>query len=124
MVVKRRYSHVERPHQKAFVRWFKIKHPKIVIAHHANGGNRNVIEGRHFRDMGVCAGMPDLAIYCARNGFNGLIIEMKPPKPHKSTVSKEQNEIIARLEAENYDVYVAYGVHQAIDIAEGYMGLK
>lgn len=48
--------------------------------HVPNGGSRNIREAVKFKAMGVKAGVPDILLPVARQGFNGLAIELKSGK--------------------------------------------
>jgi hypothetical protein len=60
--------------------------------------------------------MPDLLILEPKNGFHGLCIEMKRAKPAVSVVSKEQKDMLERLNAKGYVAKVAYGAEEAYKI--------
>ncbi len=55
--------------QIACVRWFRIQYPEHLIHHSPNGGKRNAIEAKKFKDMGVVAGFPDLFIAVLQNSL-------------------------------------------------------
>lgn len=116
------YKHRERPEQIAFVSWFKLQYPELVIAHFANGGKRSVREGVHFKNMGTLAGMPDLLIASPSDKYHGLFIEMKPPKPHQGATSHVQKHVIGKLNKAGYHAVVAFGCDHAIEITREYLG--
>lgn len=127
-ILKRKTANVpkmqrERLEQKRFVSWCRLQYPKLVIAHFANGGARDPREGRHFKEMGVLAGMPDLIIFRACGVYNGLLIEMKAPAPHSSRIDKKQVEVMKALDEENYLCKVAYGADDAEQILKEYLSL-
>lgn len=87
------------------VKWFRLKYPNTIIAAIPNGGKRNAITASILKQEGVLAGMPDLIICCARNGFNGLFIEMKFGK---NRLSESQLLMMIKLRGEGYKTEVCY----------------
>lgn len=75
--------------QSECVKWFRLQYPKLIIFAIANGGSRNVIEATNLKRQGVLAGIPDLCIPIASNGYNTLYIEMKYGKG-KTTATQEE----------------------------------
>lgn len=67
--------------------------------HIPNGGNRNLKEAARFKKEGVRAGVPDIFLSVARQGFHGFYIEMKAPGKKMSEKQKEWKE---QLESEGY----------------------
>jgi len=58
--------------------WQQSKYPELKLIYHIpNGGSRNTLEAANLKRQGVKAGVPDLCLPVARNGFHGLYIEMK-----------------------------------------------
>jgi hypothetical protein len=51
----------------------------------ANGGMRNIITATRLKAEGVRAGVPDLCLPVARQGWHALYIELKAPKVPGST---------------------------------------
>ena len=64
---------------------------------------------------GVLAGIPDLMIARAAQGFYGLFVEMKTLT---GSASKEQKAVIAKLQAEGYRCEVAKGYDCALKIID------
>jgi hypothetical protein len=75
--------------------------------------------GRRLREEGVLPGVPDRFLPLARNGFNGLFIEMKAKG---GKCSPEQLTIHMRLRQENFCVCVCYGWEEAARVLENYIG--
>ena len=65
---KRSYTHKERKHQKAYVKWFKKQYPKVLLVAIPNGESRDddrrvaIIRGKIIKSMGVHAGALDILI--------------------------------------------------------------
>ena len=96
------------------------KYPALRLMYHVpNGGSRNVIEARNLRRQGVKAGVPDICLPCARNGFHGLYIELKRQKGGR--VSAEQREMLEGLRREGYVAVVCEGWEAARDAILEYL---
>lgn len=108
--------------QCAFFEWAKLqacKYPDLAKLYAIpNGGLRNVIVASKLKKEGVRAGIPDIHMPVARNGFIGLWIEMKI-KPNKCTPA--QVDRIAQLRLDGHYVVVCYGLDEAIQAALGYL---
>ena len=117
---------LERVEQKAVIKWAKWQkygqHKVADLLHHSpNGGKRDAREGKHFKEMGTLAGFPDLFLFVARHGFNGLLIEMKQKGGKASDVSDSQNAIAERLTKHGYKFVVCFGANHAIDEIKQYL---
>lgn len=86
-----------------------------------NGGSRNVIEARNLKRQGVRAGVPDLMLAVPKNGKAGLFIEMKRADKSVSRVSPAQKIWHERLSRMGYEVKIAYGCKEAVDIILEYL---
>ena len=109
---KRKYTHKERKHQKAYVKWFKRQYPQVLLVAIPNGearySDRRVaaIRGKILQSMGTHAGALDILIPEWH-----LWVEMKD---FGGSLSPEQIDFIARVTAAGDDVIVAEGVDEAI----------
>jgi hypothetical protein len=110
---KRKYTHKERKHQKAYVKWFKRQYPHVLLVAIPNGEARDsdrrvaAIRGKILQSMGVHAGALDILIPEWH-----LWVEMKDIG---GVLSPEQIDFIARVTAAGDDVIVAEGVDEAIN---------
>jgi len=95
-----RHSDPEHELQCTCVEYFRLKYPKEIIFAVPNGGQRDVRVARKMKAEGVTAGVPDLFVASARNGFNGLFIELKNGK--KGRVSEKQIEMIEKLNEKGF----------------------
>lgn len=113
----------EAQEQTTLFQWAEImtrKWPELRILHHIpNGGSRNAIEAARLKAQGVRAGVPDIFLPCARNGFHGLYIELKRQKGGR--VSVEQKKMILALQCQGYRVEVCEGWEKARDVITEYM---
>jgi hypothetical protein len=109
--------HTEAQEQTALFQWAAMmegRFPELRTLHHIpNGGSRNAIEAAHLKAQGVRAGIPDIFLPCARNGFHGLYIELKRRKGGR--VSIDQQRMILALRAQGYKVEVCRGWEEARD---------
>ncbi|UYZ99311.1 VRR-NUC domain-containing protein [Moraxella bovis] len=127
--------------QKAIISWarwqplFDLGMAGMIadyLHHSPNGGARSGREGANFKRMGTKAGFPDLFLFIPHGGYHGLFIELKAPKgktkdgKHKQAgkVSKHQQTMIDRLNAQGYKAVVAYGATGAIDEIKAYLGIN
>lgn len=102
--------------QQKLIEWCDWK--RIPIFAIPNGGKRNAKEAHFMKLSGVKAGVPDLFLPIASNGCHGLFIEMKYGK-NKPT--ENQEEWIALLMQNGYQVAVCYSADAAIDIIRRYL---
>jgi hypothetical protein len=86
-----------------------------------NGGDRHPAVAAKLKAEGVKRGVLDVWLPIARQGFHGLVIEMKVKG---NDLSKEQREWKTRLEANGYKVAVCYGFEAARHAIQDYMGWK
>lgn len=99
--------------------WQQGKYPELKLIYHVpNGGSRNTLEAANLKRQGVKAGVPDLCLPVARNGFHGLYIEMKYGK-NKTT--ENQKEWLEELTAQGYFTTVCYGAEEAERIIARYL---
>lgn len=97
----------ESQEQTAFVQWFRMQYPRVLIFSIPNGGKRGIREAARLKAEGVTAGIPDLHIPQWK-----LWIEMK--RQQGGTVSGEQKDIIQHLETIGHEVIIGKGATDAI----------
>jgi hypothetical protein len=111
----------EHENQKIVVS-FCNKHPELsVIFAIGNGGLRDMGTAIKMKAEGVKKGIPDLFLPLAKNGFNGLFIEMKI---EGGRASKEQKEMIEKLNTNGYRAVVCVGYKSAIEELKNYAGIE
>lgn len=99
--------------------WQQGKFPELKLLFHIpNGGSRNKLEAANLKRQGVKAGVPDLCLPVARNGFHGLYIEMKYGR-NKTTDSQE--EWLEALKEQGYLTAVCYGAEEAEKVLLKYL---
>lgn len=113
---------IEDNYQKAVVRWFRIEYPDatlFAIWNEGISGSKGAIYGKHRKDMGVVAGIPDLFLaHPGCNGQRGLFIEMKADN---GKLLPSQKKMIPKLDR-YYDVAVCYHPEEAMSAIRVYMG--
>lgn len=109
----------ESQEQIAVIDYCDFKH--IPIFHIPNGGSRNKIEAANLKRQGVRAGVPDLMLPVAKQGYHGLFIEMKVGynKP-----TENQEKWIELLSKNGYLVKTCWGADEAINLITNYMYLE
>ncbi|MFV0519754.1 MAG: VRR-NUC domain-containing protein [Lachnospirales bacterium] len=121
---EKRYP-LESVEQKLLFEWAKVvsnKHKELNLMYAVpNGGSRNRIEAANLKKQGVKAGVPDICLPVARNGFNGLYIELKRQKG--SRTSPEQKEWIEQLEQQGYKAVICFGFDEGKKVLEEYLGI-
>ena len=101
----------EHAEQVAFVNWFRMQYPRVLIhsipngAHLAGTDAQRAAKMARLKAEGLVPGVPDLFIPVWR-----VWVEMKRPG---GVVSKEQRDVHARLRDAEYAVIVAYGWQDA-----------
>ena len=109
----------EHAEQATLVQWFERAHPHLRIFAIPNGGKRGKLEAMRLRLEGVSPGVPDLMIPAPRGPYHGLFVEMKRTKG--GSVSKEQKDWIAYLQAQGYQAIVCRGFEEARKEIEYYL---
>ena len=103
--------------QKVCVDWFRLKYPKYTIYAIPNGGERNKIVAAKLKAEGVLAGIPDLHIPIAKQGFHGLYIEMKAGK---NKPSDNQITIMDKFRNEGFRCEVCWSLDEFMKVVDNY----
>lgn len=105
----------EAQEQTALFRWAamaKGRYPELELMYAVpNGGSRNPIEGRHLKEQGVRAGVPDICLPVPAMSYTALYIEMKRTKGGR--LSNEQRWYLAMLQKYGAKAIVCEGWEQA-----------
>lgn len=114
----------EAQHQMNVITW-SILHtsewPELALLHHIpNGGTRDAVEGRHLKQAGVKAGVPDLCLPAAKGKYHGLYLEMKTETGRPTAEQKWWGEQLVR---QGYMWEVCYGWQSAVRTLEWYLSL-
>lgn len=112
----------EHADQVALVKWFALQYPKIGsrLVAVPNGGQRNVIVAAKLKAEGVRAGFPDLMLLTPRQGFAGLIIELKRLK--KGRMNAGQMDWQQWLNEQGFMAVTCCGFEAARDAIKNYLG--
>lgn len=112
----------EATEQERLISWAQRqynKYPELKLLYHVpNGGSRNTLEAANLKRQGVKAGVPDLCLPVARQGHNGLYIEMKWGQ---NKVTKNQKQWLDDLQQQGYETTVCYGADEAIRVIKEYL---
>ena len=119
--LKRKRKNTEHIDQVKVVQHFRAFYPDIIIAAIPNGGDRTASERVRLHSEGVLAGMPDLCVLEAKNGFHALFVEMKTKA---GVVSAKQSAVNLQLNAKGYRAVVAKSAAEAIKTIEDYLNGK
>ena len=116
-------KHQESSEQQALFVWSKLmqaQYPELSLLHAiGNGGKRNLIEAVRMKREGVKAGVSDIMLPVARNGFHGLYVELKVGK---GKASNNQEWWIAETTKQGYYSVVCVGWVEAKEVIERYLG--
>lgn len=120
------YVPTESEEQQAVFQWAEIAaygEPKLDLLYHVpNGGLRNKATAARMKGEGVKAGVPDIVLPVAKQGFNGLYIELKK-RDHSNGPTTLQRDWLRRLDREGYKAVVCYGSDEAIETIQEYLGI-
>lgn len=110
---------LEHDHQRIVVATIRRDFPDLIIFAIPNAGTASPQRGARLKEEGLLAGVPDLMVARASQGFYGLFVEMKSLT---GSASKEQKALTARLQAEGYKCAVCKGYQAALDVIREYLG--
>ncbi len=115
------YTH-ESVEQTYLFRWAELnsrqRQELKLLYHIPNGGKRDKKEAVNLKRQGVKAGVPDLCLPVARNGYHGLYIELKAGN-NKPT--ENQSRWLAALKEQGYYTAVCYGWAEAAELIQKYL---
>ena len=92
---KGKAANTEHDLQVSCLRWLRFAHPMVLYYAIPNGGYRTASNAKSLRAEGLRAGIPDLHIPIASQGYHSLYIEMKNGKAGR--LSEHQKEMHERL---------------------------
>ena len=105
----------EAQEQETLFAWARMqegKYPELALLHAIpNGGSRHPVEAKHLKAQGVKAGVPDICLPVARQGYHGLYIELKRMKGGR--VSEAQQKWMDDLRDQGYKAEVCHGFDEA-----------
>lgn len=118
----------EHEEQKEVVRWFDLQYRRyrgrlVAVpngAHLAGTGRQRAAKMARMKAEGLRNGFPDLLLPVPRDGFHGLVIEMKRQKGGRPT--PEQLDWLEFLAEMGFMTALCKGAEAAIDTIKGYMG--
>ena len=105
--------------QCGIVHWARLQKLPVCILHAIpNGGQRHIVVACKLKAEGQLAGIPDLFLPLAAQGFHGLYIEVKKPK---GVLSQSQKTIFPMLEKQGYAIRIVRSVREGIDTIKRYV---
>ena len=123
---------LEHQHQRALIIWWGFEANSrglderllVAIPNQGRGGGwKAARRGAYMKEEGLRAGMADLVLFVARQGYHGLAIELKAPVK-TARLSDAQKAMKSILEGQGYVFRVCYGWDEARIAIEGYLGVK
>jgi VRR-NUC domain len=120
-----RKAELEGEEQAQLIKLFRQLYPAEgpLLIHIPNGGSRkNAFEGWRFKEQGVRAGVSDLFLPVAREGYFGLWIEFKAAPPNDAVVSTSQRQWVDLMREQGYRAEVCRGVPEAMQVLTEYLG--
>lgn len=125
--------HREEAEQAAVVKW-ATSHARIAPevgrfvaipngAFLAGSPRQRAAQWARLKAAGAKKGASDLFWPVPRQGFHGLFVEMKAPRPHASAVSADQREFLDAAAADGYRAEVCRGAAEAIAVLIDYFGV-
>jgi hypothetical protein len=114
---------VEASHCRALFQWAQMYNEitRDYLIRNETFGFRLKKTAVNLRREGGKKGIADYFLAFPSNGFHGLWLEMKAPKPYKSNVSEEQKYWLEKQRSIGYAAHVAYGWEEAARIISEYL---
>jgi hypothetical protein len=112
---------LEHAEQCAVVAWFNANYPEHYgrLAASSGGARMRPATAKKEKAAGMAKGYPDLNLLIPRHGNSGLFIEMKRVKG--GTLSREQADWLAWLNAQGFMAVVCKGSDAAIETIRSYL---
>lgn len=117
---KKHHGDPEHELQVKCVQYFRLKYPKELIFAIPNGGQRDIRVAKKLKEEGVVAGVPDMQVVSARNGYHGLFLELKNGK--KGRLSDKQSAMIDFLTKKGYKCVIIRTLDDFIAETKEYFG--
>jgi hypothetical protein len=115
----------EREEQAALFRWAALaarRDPRLHLLNASQNGLRtSPQQARRAKACGMKAGVPDLDLPVACQGYHGLRIELKRKNGVPSDVSEAQQDWLQRLREQGYRAEVCYGWEAAQQVILDYL---
>lgn len=115
----------EHDEQVALMQWAKVQeglHPELALLFAIpNAGKRSAGQARWALAEGLKAGVPDLFLPVARDGWHGLFVELKVGR---NKPRENQTWWLDNLHAQGYQSIVCYSWHEAADAITRYLEAK
>jgi len=116
----RQDEHNEQVRLFAWAEWARMERPELGLLFAVpNGGRRDAVTGARLKAEGVKAGVPDVWLPVARQGYHGLVIELKADATKRA--SREQERWLADLMEQGYLAVVCHGCEAAKGVIRAYL---
>lgn len=114
-------NHIESSTQKTCVTWFRLQYPHYsnVLFAVPNGGYRNAREAARMKAEGTVAGVADIILLVARNGYNSLCVEFKTATGKQSALQKQWQK---DAEDAGNKYVICRSFDEFMDVMLGYLG--
>ena len=113
----------EAQEQKTLFRWAALNenlHPELKMMYHVpNEGKRSAASGAEMVRGGLKKGVPDVILPVARQGYHGMVIEMKADK---GKLTQDQKSWLRMFAKEEWKVMVCWGWDSAATAIAKYLG--
>lgn len=121
----------EHQHQVALFKWARMHekaYPEMRLLYAIpNAAKRSKRQGAYMKAEGLKAGVPDVCLPVARQGFHALYIELKRPRTatqRAGTVSDAQSGMLDGLNQEQNLAIVCWGWEEAAKAIIDYVGAR
>ena len=118
-----RYIPTESEEQSMLFEWAELsrtRYPELALLFHVpNGSNKSHFQATKFKREGLKAGVPDLCLPVARQGYHALYIEMK--RSNGGRLSEAQKWWLENLQKQGNKAVVCKGFAEAVSIIENYL---
>lgn len=115
---RKRPAHEETDIQIRLVEWMTVSYPDLIFTCTTAGLNLPIKHAVRLKRMGLRKNFPDLTIFKARMGYNGLLIEIKKIS---GDWKKNQQDMARRLTDEGYKSVCGYGFEECQTIIKNYL---
>lgn len=118
-----RYIPTESEEQCLLFEWAEMslaKYPELALLFHVpNGSSKSKFQAVKFKREGLKAGVPDLCLPVARQGYHALYIEMK--RTEGGRLSDAQKWWLENLQKQGNKAVVCKGFEEAVSVIEDYL---
>jgi hypothetical protein len=107
--------------QVAISNYIKLNYPGTLFTISIAGAKLSVGQWIKLNKMGYSKGTPDIFIFEPRNGYHGLMIELKRKKG--GHITEEQQNWLVNLNTRKYFAECCHGLEEAKKVIDNYLNL-